>query len=282
MAKIKKSKAELKLEQSIKTASSLINKQTGNSAPRAKRQTETELQFNKQVKRIKNAIRRLERTEGYVFDTSIYNLVKRPERLTKAHIEKLKSIKPGTLRNMTSVRVAKEAIETKIKWKEGVSVVSDIVTNTDTGESFEDIYIKTEDHIDEAEFTLLSFEILISQAYEANPIGKHILEQWWDRVRDKIDDATVLASILSTLANKGWLITYRMMYNERFALAYIAEFEHNLPEELRMTEQEIRMLNGSLEQSTRAYETIEGDEDLIERLKMSNHYSKEMKLSHKY
>lgn len=280
MAKIKKSKAELRLEQSIKTAASLINKQTGDSAPRAKRQTETELQFNKQVKRIKNAIRRLERTEGYVFDSSIYNLLKRPGRLTKSHIEKLKSIKPGTLRNMTSVRVFKDVVETE---RQGVKIATTTIIDTETGEALNiDKAVETDDYVDEAEYTLLSFEMLISQSYEANPVGKHILEQWWNRIRDKTNDDARLAAILKELARKGWLITYRMMYNERFALAYIAEFEHNLPEELRMTEQEIRMLNASLEQSTRVYETIEGDEDLIRRLRESNSYSKKLDFGHKY
>lgn len=279
MAKIKKSKAELKLEQSIKTASKLIQKQTVESASRKGKSIHEE-EFKKQTKRIKNAIRRLERTEGYVFDPSIYNLVKRPERLTKAHIEKLKSIKPGTLRNMTSVRVFKDVVETE---RQGTKIATTTTIDTETGEVLNiEKAVETDDYVDEAEYTLLSFEMLISQSYEANPVGKHILEQWWDRIRDKTNDDARLAAILKELARKGWLITYRMMYNERFALAYIAEFEHNLPEELRMTDQEIRMLNASLEQSTRVYETIEGDEDLIRRLRESNSYSKKLDFGHKY
>lgn len=279
MARVKKSKAELKLEQSIKTASKLIQKQSGESVKRSSKSIHEE-EFKKQVKRIKNAVRRLERTEGYVFDTSIYNLVKRPERLTKAHIEKLKSIKPSTLRNMTNVRAYSYADETE---REGVKIVTTTYTDTETGELLrEDKSVGTDFYIDEAEYTLLSFEMLISQSYEANPVGKHILEQWWNRIRDKTEDDAKLAAILKELARKGWLITYRMMYNERFALAYIAEFEHNLPEELRMTDQEIRMLNASLEQSTRVYETIEGDEDLIRRLRESNSYSKKLDFGHKF
>ena len=279
MAKIKKSKAELRLEQSIKTASKLIQKQSGESASRKGKSIHEE-EFKKQTRRIKNAIRRLERTEGYVFDSSIYNLVKRPERLTKAHIEKLKSIKPGTLRNMTSVRVFKDVVETE---RQGAKIATTTIMDTETGEVLNiEKAVETDDYIDEAEYTLLSFEMLISQSYEANPVGKHILEQWWDRIRDKTNDDARLAAILKELARKGWLITYRMMYNERFALAYIAEFEHNLPEELRMIDQEIRMLNASLEQSTRVYETIEGDEDLIRRLRESNSYSKKLDFGHKY
>lgn len=264
----KMTNAERKLKQSIKLAKTLIETQTYETA-KPRRKSVNEEDFNKQVKRIKNAMRRLERQEGYVFTEEFKNILKRPERLTKAHIEKLKSIKPATLRNLSGVMRTgyKEEVQTVF----GNTIESEQYVRIDTGETFTE-YDKEQRFIDEAEYTIHSWEQSMEDLYKENPKGKHIIEQWFNRIQDKIGDITKIASILKELAHKGWLPTYKMMYNERIALGFIAEFEHRLPEELRMTDKEIRMLNNSLEQSTRSYEMIEGNEDLIKSLLFQNSF----------
>lgn len=266
---IKMTKGERKLKKSINIAKSLIEKQTSESVkPRKKSVNEED--FNKQVKRIKNAIRRLERQEGYVFSEDIKNILKRPERLTKSHIEKLKSIKPATLRNVSGI--IRTGNKQEVQTVFGDTIESDQYVDIGTGETFTE-YDKEQRFIDEADYTIHTWQSTMEDLYQENPKGKHIIEQWFDRIEDKIKDPTKIASILQELAHKGWLPTYKMMYNERIALGFIAEFEHRLPEELRMTDAEIRMLNNSLVQSTRSYEMVEGNEDLIKSLLFQNSFS---------
>lgn len=70
-----------------------------------KKKTINQIAFEKQVKRIKAAIRRYEK-KGYIFDkNAIENIIKRPNRITKKTIRDLKDITPRRILKYSDVLI---------------------------------------------------------------------------------------------------------------------------------------------------------------------------------
>lgn len=68
------------------------------------KQLENRKAYRKEYNRIKRLIKRAEK-RGYVFNKSVYNLLKEPKRLTIRSVEKLKRIKPEDIYKKSSIEL---------------------------------------------------------------------------------------------------------------------------------------------------------------------------------
>lgn len=69
--------------------------------PKKKKKTQNQIEFEKQLKRIKQAMYRAEK-KGYVFDKSAI-IPKKPSKITKKHLSELQKITPKVLREQKAI-----------------------------------------------------------------------------------------------------------------------------------------------------------------------------------
>lgn len=202
------------------------------------RQTTAERDYSKQVKRIKQFIRRAEK-RGYQFSEGI--LPQRPKRVTQASVRKLAKLTPEKLYKKAvyggiatfgeivpategvklerSLR-AKKASETR---KYRLQHPSQEPTNTPGFEPPENI---SEDATFFDAVVITGFK---SHVRQFNEHASNLLLSWLDKIL-ATNDAHDVATMLNDGAEAGLIVTYQIVYSQDKLTQYMSEMLDYLPE----------------------------------------------------
>lgn len=200
----------------------------------AKKSTQLQIEYKKQVKRLKQAIRRAEK-RGYIVPENI--LPKQPKRVTTKSVERLKKITtkkiyaksvkldfetgeliPGEVaRKQEKSESAKKAAKTRKAKKEKRY-------NADRGES-EDYEYNYNDFPDMADIIISNFRAEMTRFPE---IAYPIVTEWLDRLLRDYSKEDV-AEMLENSASQGLGIDYSIAYREDLLLDRLTEIMDFLP-----------------------------------------------------
>lgn len=200
----------------------------------AKKSTQLQIEYKKQVKRLKQAIRRSEK-RGYIVPENI--LPKQPKRVTTKSVERLKKITtkeiyaksekldfetgeliPGEVaRKQEKSESAKKAAKTRKAKKEKRY-------NADRGES-EDYEYNYNDFPDMADIIISNFKAEMTRFPE---IAYPIVTEWLDRLLRDYSKEDV-SEMLENTASQGLGIDYSIAYREDLLLDRLTEIMDFLP-----------------------------------------------------
>lgn len=200
----------------------------------AKKSTQLQIEYKKQVKRLKQAIRRAEK-RGYIVPENI--LPKQPKRVTTKSVERLKKITtkeiyaksekldfetgeliPGELaRKQEKSESAKKAAKTRKAKKEKRY-------NADRGE-IEDYEYNYNDFPDMTDIIISNFRAEMTRFPE---IAYPIVTEWLDRLLRDYSKEDV-AEMLENAASQGLGIDYSIAYREDLLLDRLTEIMDFLP-----------------------------------------------------
>lgn len=202
------------------------------------KQTPTERAYFKQVRRIKQFIRRAEK-RGFYFNENV--LPKRPNRITQASVRKLAKLTPdklyekaeyaGTLSygeivpSIEGLKLersarAKKGAETK-KYK--LSHPTQEPTNTKG-------FIPPENISEDTSF----FDAVVISGFKAhvrqfNEHASNLLLSWLDKIL-ATNDVHDVATMLNDGAEAGLIVTYQIVYSQDKLTQYMSEMLDYLPE----------------------------------------------------
>lgn len=203
-----------------------------------RKQTPAERAYSKQVKRIKQFIRRAEK-RGYQFSENV--LPQRPERVTQASVRKLAKLTPDKLYKKAvyggllsegeivpatvglklerSLR-AKKATETR---KYRLAEPAQEPTNTPG-------FVPPENISEDVTF----FDAVVISGFKAhvrqfNEHASNLLLSWLDRILST-NDAHDVATMLNDGAEAGVIVTYQIVYSQDKLTQYMSEMLNYLPE----------------------------------------------------
>ena len=201
-------------------------------------QTPAERAYSKQIRRIKQFIRRAEK-RGYQFNENI--LPKKPKRITQASVRKLAKltpdklyqkavygglatfgeIVPGTkgLKLERSLR-AKKAAQTR---KYRLSHPKQQPTNTPGFEPPENI------SEDATFFDAVVISGFRSHVRQFNERASNLLLSWLDKILST-NDVHDVATMLNDGAEAGLIVTYQIVYSQDKLTQYMSEMLNYLPE----------------------------------------------------
>ena len=202
------------------------------------KQTPAERAYSKQVRRIKQFIRRAEK-RGYQFNENA--LPKKPKRVTQASVQKLAKLTPdklykkavyGGLATMGEIVPAtkglklerslraKKAVQTR---KYRLSNPKQQPTNTPGFEPPENI------SEDAAFFDAVVISGFRSHVRQFNERASNLLLSWLDKILST-NDAHDVATMLNDGAEAGLIITYQIVYSQDKLTQYMSEMLDYLPE----------------------------------------------------
>lgn len=203
-----------------------------------RKQTPAERAYSKQVKRIKQFIRRAEK-RGYQFSENV--LPQRPERVTQASVRKLAKLTPDKLYKKAvyggllsegeivpatvglklerSLR-AKKAVETR---KYRLAEPAQELTNTPG-------FVPPENISEDVSF----FDAVVISGFKAhvrqfNEHASNLLLSWLDRILST-NDAHDVATMLNNGAEAGVIVTHQIVYSQDKLTQYMSEMLNYLPE----------------------------------------------------
>lgn len=195
----------------------------------SRKQTANQREYAKQVKRIKQAIRRAEK-RGYMFDENI--IPKTPKRITQKAIQALKEITPNQL--------YKKAEYVDITTGEIISGVEGrkLERQKATEKAKETRQRKQKKHqtlyTPDFETYYPGFSDMVISNYKAhirqfNDLAYEKLSTWLDSLISKfgVDD---VAEMLQVGAENGNIVTYQIVYSQDKLTQYISEMLDYLPE----------------------------------------------------
>lgn len=202
------------------------------------KQTPTERAYSKQVRRIKQFIRRAEK-RGFYFNENV--LPQRPKRITQASVRKLAKLTPEKLyqkaeyggtatygevvsgvkgaRLERSLR-AKKAAETR---KYRLAEPKQEPTNTQG-------FVPPENISEDASF----FDAVVISGFKShvrqfNEHASNLLLSWLDRIL-VTNDVHDVATMLNDGAEAGLIVTYQIVYSQDKLTQYMSEMLDYLPE----------------------------------------------------
>lgn len=202
------------------------------------KQTQAERDYYKQVKRIKQFIRRAEK-RGYQFNE--YVIPQRPKRITQASVRKLAKLTPAKLYQkaeyggsasygevVTGVKGArlerylraKKAAETR---KYRLAEPRQEPTNTQG-------FVPPENISEDTSF----FDAVVITGFKShvrqfNEHASNLLLSWLDRIL-ATNDAQDVATMLNDGAEAGLLVTYQIVYSQDKLTQYMSQMLDYLPE----------------------------------------------------
>lgn len=206
----------------------------------AKRQKQTpaERAYSKQVKRIKQFIRRAEK-RGYQFNENV--LPERPNRVTQASVRKLAKLTPdklykkavyGGLATMGEIVPATEGVklERSLRAKKSaqtkkyrLSHPKQQPTNTPGFEPPKNI------SEDAAFFDAVVISGFRSHVRQFNERASNLLLSWLDKIL-LTNDVHDVATMLNDGAEAGLIVTYQIVYSQDKLTQYMSEMLNYLPE----------------------------------------------------
>ena len=202
------------------------------------KQTPTERAYSKQVRRIKQFIRRAEK-RGFYFNENV--LPQRPKRITQASVRKLSKLTPEKLyqkaeyggiasygevvsgvkgvRLERSLRVKKAAEIRKYRLAEPKQET----TNTQG-------FVPPENISEDASF----FDAVVISGFKShvrqfNEHASNLLLSWLDRIL-VTNDVHDVATMLNYGAEAGLIVTYQIVYSQDKLTQYMSEMLDYLPE----------------------------------------------------
>lgn len=201
------------------------------------KQTQAERDYSKQVRRIKQFIRRAEK-RGYQFDEDV--IPQRPKRITQASVRKLAKLTPEKLYQkaeyggsasygevVTGVKGARlerslraKAAETR---KYRLAEPRQETTNTQGFVSPENISEDT------SFFDAVVITGFKSHVRQFNEHASNLLLSWLDRIL-ATNDAHDVATMLNDGAEVGLLVTYQIVYSQDKLTQYMSQMLDYLPE----------------------------------------------------
>lgn len=202
------------------------------------KQSPEERAYSKQVKRIKQFIRRAEK-RGYQFSDNV--LPKRPKRVTQASVRKLAKITPeklyqkavyGGLATMGEIVHATEGLklERSLRAKKAsetrkyrLSHPTQEPTNTAGFEPPEKISEDT------SFFDAVVITGFKSHVRQFNERASDLLLVWLDKIL-ATNDAHDVATMLNDGAEAGLIVTYQIVYSQDKLTQYMSEMLNYLPE----------------------------------------------------
>lgn len=202
------------------------------------KQTQAERDYSKQVKRIKQFIKRAEK-RGYQFDEDV--IPQRPKRITQASVRKLAKLTPEKLyqkaeyggaasygevvTGVKGVRLerslrGKKAAETR---KYRLAEPRQEPTNTQG-------FVPPENISEDTSF----FDAVVITGFKShvrqfNEHASNLLLSWLDRIL-ATNDAHDVATMLNDGAEAGLLVTYQIVYSQDKLTQYMSQMLDYLPE----------------------------------------------------
>lgn len=196
-----------------------------------KKPTQLQIEYNKQIKRLKQAVRRAEK-RGYIIPDNI--IPEKPKRVTRKTVEKLKQITPTEIYSKsekldfeTGELIAGDVarkIERSISAKKAAKTRKEKRFNAKSGVS--------EYYTPSYEMFPSAAEIIISnfKAYLARfpEVAQSIASRWLNRL---INDYSLedVAEMLENAAAQGFGINYSVAYREDILLDRLSEMLEFLP-----------------------------------------------------
>lgn len=188
-----------------------------------KRKTKNQIEYEKQVKRLKNAVRKLEK-QGYIVNTIV--IPDKPQRITKTFLQSLKQIKPKDIKNL-SYKVNPETGE---------------LTNTTPSQASIEPLNYTSQQEDPSQNLPDISDIIISnfraEMTRFPEVAQPIVLQWLNRVIHDYGKKAV-AEMLENAAQEGLGITYSIAYKEDLVLDRLSEIMELLPDSTEGNRQDI-------------------------------------------
>lgn len=208
------------------------------ASKKTKKYSAVEQEYNKELKRINRFIKRAEK-RGYLFFVNA--VPKKPKRITKASVNRLKKIKPDVLYKKSVYggeatsgeivrgeigRHAERSLSSKkahqtIKYKAGIPTQES--TNTEGFEVPENISNDTS-FFDKV--TITNYRGMIRPV---NQYAHDLLTAWLDNIIAKHGEHKT-AVMLNKGAENGVLLSYKVLYDKDKLHQYIAEMLNYLPE----------------------------------------------------
>lgn len=206
-------------------------------AKKRHKQTQAERDYSKQVRRIKQFIRRAEK-RGYQFDEDV--IPQRPKRITQASVRKLAKLTPEKLYQKAEyggsasygevVSVVKGArLERSLRAKAAETRKYRLAeprqepTNTQGFVSPENISEDT------SFFDAVVITGFKSHVRQFNEHASNLLLSWLDRIL-ATNDAHDVATMLNDGAEVGLLVTYQIVYSQDKLTQYMSQMLDYLPE----------------------------------------------------
>ena len=199
-----------------------------------RKKTPNQKEYAKQIKRIKQTISRAEK-RGYIFEDNI--IPKKPKRITKQAIKKLRDIKPNDLykkaravdyetgeiltgleaRKLERKASAKKAAETRKKQRKPETQPKEPYYPT-----FTDIVISN----------------YRAHIRRFNEHASSLLENWLNKIIST-NGADDTAKMLNDGAEAGYIVTYQIVYKQEALLQYMSAMLNYLPEAGTMFKEEM-------------------------------------------
>lgn len=202
------------------------------------KQTQTERDYSKQVKRIKQFIRRSEK-RGFHFNENV--LPKRPNRIKQASVRKLAKLTPDKLYEKAEyagslsygeIVPAKEGIklERTARSKKAAETKKYKLSHPTQEPSNTKGFIPPENISKDTSF----FDAVVISGFKAhvrqfNEHASNLLLSWLDKIL-ATNDVHDVATMLNDGAEAGLIVTYQIVYSQDKLTQYMSEMLDYLPE----------------------------------------------------
>ena len=196
-----------------------------------KKQTPLQLDYKKQVKRIKQAIRRAEK-RGYIVPDNI--IPKQPKRITRKSVERLKKITTNDIyANSEKLDLETgELVPGEVARKEERSALSKKAARTRRDKRYNAQPGKSEYYEPQYETFPSAADIVIgnfrAELTRFPEVARPLVNQWLDRLLNDYSKEDV-AEMLENAAAQGLGIDYSIAYREDFLLDRLSEMMDLLP-----------------------------------------------------
>lgn len=197
-----------------------------------KKLTKMQQEYNKQVKRLKSAMRKAEK-RGYIFEDNV--IPDKPKRVTKQFITELKRIKPehlykyaqkvdfetGELIEGKKARKLEKELAKQIKKQQRKQQTVDRYTSLSSYEDYD-----TSQFPDFSEIVIQNFFADMSRFPE---VAYPIFKNWIENLQKTRTDNEI-AEMLEESKSRGLFPDYKVAYNKELIFSAISEMINYLPE----------------------------------------------------
>lgn len=189
--------------------------------------TSVQLEYNKQIKRIKNFIRRAEK-RGFKFDENI--IPKKPKRITESSVNKLKRLTPEKLYSK-SVYAGYASHGEIVKGLEGRSLERKYKLKAPTQETTNIPKFEPPENIsnDPSFFDNVVISGFKQHVSQFNERASNLLLSWLERILTT-NDIHDVATMLNDGAEAGNIVTYQIVYSTDKLHEYMSNMLEYLPE----------------------------------------------------
>ena len=203
-----------------------------------RKQTPTERAYSKQVKRIKQFIRRAEK-RGYQFSENL--LPQKPKRVTQASVRKLAKLTPeklyqkavyGGLASEGEIVLATEGVklERSLRAKKAAETRKYRLSEPTQESTNTPGFVPPENISEDGTF----FDAVVITSFKAhvrqfNEHASNLLLSWLDRIL-ATNDVHDVATMLNDGAEAGLIVTYQIVYSQDKLTQYMSEMLDYLPE----------------------------------------------------